>query len=205
MITEGLDAQQITTEYPQLTLADVRAALEFRSCGGGRTATPVAYASLRFLVDECLSPRLCALLIDAGHDAVLAGDRGLLGAPDDAVIRAAFAESRTVVSADTDFGDLLPASAAPYLSVVLFRRQSRIAETQARVLLTTFSMSNPTSMQVLSSYWHRINFAFGASPSTTGEDDRSRYAAARITALTLMGRVKRSDHARKGQACAHHA
>jgi len=90
---------------------------------------------LRFLVDECLSPRLCALLIDAGHDAVLAGDRGLLGAPDDAVIRAAFAESRTVVSADTDFGDLLPASAAPYLSVVLFRRQSRIAETQARVLL----------------------------------------------------------------------
>jgi len=65
-------------------------------------------------------------------------------------------------------------------------------------------MSNPTSMQVLSSYWHRIDFAFGASPSTGG-DDRSRYAAARITALTLMGRVKRSDHARKRQACAHHA
>ena len=99
------------------------------------TATPVAYASLRYLVDECLSPRLCALLIDAGHDAVHVGDRGLLGAPDDAVIRAALAESRTVVSADTDFGELLAASGAPYPSVVLFRRQSRIAETQAQVLL----------------------------------------------------------------------
>ncbi len=53
-------------------------------------------------------------------------------------------------------------------------------------------MSNLTSMQVLSSYWHRIDFAFGASPSTGG-DDRTRYAAARITALTLMGRVKRSE------------
>jgi len=52
-------------------------------------------------------------LIDAGHDAVHAGDRGLLGAPDDAVIRAALAESRTVVSADTDFGELLAASGAP--------------------------------------------------------------------------------------------
>jgi len=28
-------------------------------------------------------------------------------------------------------------------------------------------------MQVLSSYWHRIAFAFGASPST-GENDRTR-------------------------------
>jgi len=34
-------------------------------------------------------------------------------------------------------------------------------------------MSKPTSMQVLSSYWHRIAFAFGASPST-GENDRTR-------------------------------
>lgn len=60
---------------------------------------------MRFLIDECLSGRLAVLLVDAGHDAVHAGDLGLLGATDETVMGAAIAEERVVVSADTDFGE----------------------------------------------------------------------------------------------------
>lgn len=90
---------------------------------------------MRFLIDECLSGRLALLLVDAGHDAVHAGDLGLLGATDETVMGAAIAEERVVVSADTDFGGILAASRAQQPSVILFRRQGRTAEQQAELLL----------------------------------------------------------------------
>lgn len=58
-----------------------------------------------------------------------------LGAPDEAVMAAAVAESRVLVSMDTDFGELLATSNASLPSVVLFRRASRTAADQAAVLL----------------------------------------------------------------------
>lgn len=75
------------------------------------------------------------LLVDAGHDAVHAGDLGLLGATDETVMGAAIAEERVVVSADTDFGGILAASRAQQPSVILFRRQGRTAEQQSELLL----------------------------------------------------------------------
>ena len=62
---------------------------------------------MRFLLDECVSARLSALLVDAGHDCVLAQERGLLGTPDEQAMATASAESRILVSMDTDFGELL--------------------------------------------------------------------------------------------------
>jgi predicted nuclease of predicted toxin-antitoxin system len=90
---------------------------------------------LRFLLDECLSTRLAPLLRDAGHDCVHVQERELLGAPDEAVMAAAVAESRVLVSMDTDFGESLATSNASLPSVVLFRRAGRKAEDQAAVLL----------------------------------------------------------------------
>lgn len=90
---------------------------------------------MRFLIDECLSARLAVLLTAAGHDAVHVGDRGLLGAADDVVLAAALAESRIVVSADTDFGELLAERRVAEPSLVLFRRPGRTAERQASILL----------------------------------------------------------------------
>lgn len=90
---------------------------------------------MRFLLDECLSARLAGLLREAGHDCVHAGDRGLLGAPDETVLAAAVAESRVLVSMDTDFGELLAISNAAPPSVILFRRVGRTAEDHAAVLL----------------------------------------------------------------------
>lgn len=94
---------------------------------------------MRFLLDECLSTRLVALLTNAGHDAVHVAALGMLGAPDEEVMRAASGESRVLVSADTDFGELLAAGRASGPSFVLFRRTRRIAEEQITVLLANLS------------------------------------------------------------------
>jgi predicted nuclease of predicted toxin-antitoxin system len=61
---------------------------------------------VRFLIDESMSARVAELLVVAGHDAVYVGDLGLLGAPDTHVMVAARQSGRSVVSADTDFGEL---------------------------------------------------------------------------------------------------
>jgi predicted nuclease of predicted toxin-antitoxin system len=89
---------------------------------------------VRLLIDECLSARLCDLLAKAGHDVVHVGDLALLGAPDTAVMAAAVQHDRVLVSADTDFGELLAKSGAALPSVVLLRRPDKIPESQADVL-----------------------------------------------------------------------
>ncbi len=66
---------------------------------------------MRFLVDECLSTRVPALLTAAGHDAVHVIDCGLAGAPDDQVMAKAVEHGRVLLSADTEFrGDPGPHS-----------------------------------------------------------------------------------------------
>jgi len=62
---------------------------------------------LRFLIDESLSARVARLLDAEGHDAVHLADLGLLGAVDTDVMAAARHADRILVSADTDFGELL--------------------------------------------------------------------------------------------------
>lgn len=94
---------------------------------------------MRFLIDECLSTRLGALLSEAGHDALHVDDLGLLGARDELVMAAALDDTRIVVSADTDFGELLAASTAQYPSVILFRRNGRTAEQQASILIANLA------------------------------------------------------------------
>lgn len=92
---------------------------------------------MRFLVDESLSARVASLLRTSGHDAVHVGDRDLLGARDDAVMAAAAQERRVVLSADTDFGELLALGRHPGPSVVIFRRAPRRPESQVSILLAS--------------------------------------------------------------------
>ncbi len=91
---------------------------------------------MRFLIDNALSPVVAAELSNAGHEAVHVRDVGLQHADDEAIMRLAVAEARTVVSADTDFGTLLALHDQRLPSIVLFRRGSpRKPERQARLLL----------------------------------------------------------------------
>lgn len=80
---------------------------------------------MKFLLDENQSPRIADLLGEAGHDAVHVRDIDLRTSPDDEVLAAAHEAGRVIISADTDFGDLLAASNAEAPSILLLRRQEQ--------------------------------------------------------------------------------
>ena len=72
---------------------------------------------MQLLIDANLSPRVAAKLRDAGHDAVHVVDIGLLSASDEAILAHAAASQQAIISADTDFGELLAVSGATRPSV----------------------------------------------------------------------------------------
>lgn len=84
-----------------------------------------------FLIDECLRPLVADGLRVAGHDAIHVG---LLGATDEQVMSLAAEHSRVVVSADTDFGELLARDRLGLPSVILLRRNHDPAD-QVRTIL----------------------------------------------------------------------
>jgi len=90
---------------------------------------------VRFLVDESLSWRVAVGLAGAGHDAVHVGDLKLLGADDLTVMEAAASTDRVLVSADTDFGELLAIGSHPGPSVIILRRVPHRPEVQTELLL----------------------------------------------------------------------
>jgi len=82
---------------------------------------------VRLLLDENLSPSICARLVAAGHQAVHVRDLGLAGADDRVVLDHAKAGPWVLVTADrTDFGRLLRADQVSAPSVVLLRLPSLI-------------------------------------------------------------------------------
>lgn len=62
---------------------------------------------MRFLIDECLPPQMAGLLRAVRHDCADVYDLGLGGQPDEQIMALADRENRILVSADTDFGELL--------------------------------------------------------------------------------------------------
>lgn len=91
---------------------------------------------MRFLVDASLSPRLAAILTEAGHDAVHLRERALQSAEDPIVLTLAETEGRVLLSADADFGTLLTLGTRRRPSVILFRGRFRpSAHAQAEMLL----------------------------------------------------------------------
>jgi predicted nuclease of predicted toxin-antitoxin system len=66
---------------------------------------------VRFLVDAALSSLVAEGLRGAGHDAAHVRDYGLQSANDETIFALAKDQDRIVVSADTDFGLLLPCEA----------------------------------------------------------------------------------------------
>jgi len=68
---------------------------------------------------------IVASLREAGHDAVHLRDQGLLKMEDSDVLDKARSESRTVLTLDLDFGDLLAASREKLPSVIIFRLRNQ--------------------------------------------------------------------------------
>ena len=121
---------------------------------------------MRILIDECLSGVPADLLRELGHDAIHVGDRGLLGHTDPEVMACAFDESRILVSADTDFGELLARSNAALPSVILLRRTVHAPTNQAATVAEVFDLVGD-ELQAGASSW---------SPTTGSASDHSRSA-----------------------------
>lgn len=91
---------------------------------------------MRFLVDANLSPKIAVALSKAGLESVHVSDAGLLTAPDRTILEDAAANDLVIVSADSDFGELLAASrGATRPSVVLLRSADRLTSEEQAALL----------------------------------------------------------------------
>jgi predicted nuclease of predicted toxin-antitoxin system len=81
---------------------------------------------VRLLTDANLSPKVAVALGKSGFESVHVGDVGLLTASDRSILDYAAANALVIVSADTDFGELLAAGrGATRPSVVLLRSADR--------------------------------------------------------------------------------
>ena len=90
---------------------------------------------MRFLIDECLPPSMAALLRTAGHDCAHVYELGLGGQPDEQIMALADRQNRILISADTDFGELLANAPVLAPSVILIRRADKRAASLAAVIL----------------------------------------------------------------------
>jgi predicted nuclease of predicted toxin-antitoxin system len=116
---------------------------------------------VKFLIDNNLSPLLAKGLQAMGHDAVHLRDLGMRDAPDPAVLDRARVEGRVLISADTDFGQLLARSKAESPSVMLIRRLAgRRASEQATVIQANLEQVGDDlaagAIVVLGDEWIRI-------------------------------------------------
>ena len=98
---------------------------------GGRAGTraaasPLGVAGVRLLIDANLSPKVAAALSKAGLESVHVGDVGLLTAPDRAILDYAAASALVIVSADSDFGELLAAARGATRPSVAAHRSRRL-------------------------------------------------------------------------------
>lgn len=90
---------------------------------------------MRFLLDECLPPQMAELLRAVGHDCVHVYELGLGGQPDEQIMALADRENRGLLSADTDFGELLANAPVLAPSVILLRRTDKRAGSLAAVVI----------------------------------------------------------------------
>lgn len=118
---------------------------------------------MRFLVDECLPPSLAAQLCAAGHDAVSVVGLGLAGAADPVVMQAARDQERVLMSADTDFGELLARSDDRRPSVVLYRGAEVDPKALALILLANLPRSRSRSTPARSWFCSTTASEFGTS------------------------------------------
>ena len=91
---------------------------------------------MRFLVDANLSPRGATFLSGEGFESIHVGDVDLLTATDQAILDYAAANGLVIISADSDFGELLAVSrGAVRPSVVLLRSADRLTPDQQAAIL----------------------------------------------------------------------
>ena len=95
--------------------------------GGPRTEP------IRFLIDECISPRVTSWLREQGHEVSSVFEEAG-GATDEEVICRAGRENRVLVTSDKDFGEKAFREGLPHEGIVLLRLKDRRALRQMKLI-----------------------------------------------------------------------
>ena len=80
---------------------------------------------MEFKIDENLPSEACVMLKDAGHDALSVLDQQLGGHPDSDVADICRAESRILVTLDTDFGNIIAYPPEDFSGIVVIRTEDQ--------------------------------------------------------------------------------
>jgi predicted nuclease of predicted toxin-antitoxin system len=103
---------------------------------------------MKFLVDNALSPSLSLALTDLGHDCLHVRELNLQQATDEEIFACAEREGRTIISADTDFSQILSVRRAAKPSLILFRKGSERSPTlQAKLLALNLNEETVTEIE----------------------------------------------------------
>jgi predicted nuclease of predicted toxin-antitoxin system len=113
---------------------------------------------MRFLADESCDARVVDALRSAGHDVSAVAD-SMRGATDAAVLATARLGGRLLITEDKDFGEMVFASRAPSIGVLLLRYPSSarsslpaavldVVITRRAQLLGSFVVIEPTGVRV---------------------------------------------------------
>ncbi len=87
----------------------------------GRSVAGVRPLAFPGLADENIHPDVVVALVARGKDVVPAAARGLIGASDEAILAAAHAEGRVVLTHDADFGALAVRRGVPFTGIIHLR------------------------------------------------------------------------------------
>ncbi len=97
-LAAGMTAEEITTEYPTVTVAGRTCCRRPWCRAGTRRTAPAAAVTVKFKLDQNLPLSSTAILTSAGHDVDTVTQEGLIGAPDRDVVTAATAAGRILIS-----------------------------------------------------------------------------------------------------------
>ncbi len=115
---------------------------------------------MRFLADMGVSRRVCEWLRDVGHDAVHLRDEGLQRLPNGEIFAKAGREQRALLTFDLDFGEILAASGAAIVSVVVFRlrntRTPHVIDRLSAVLSESSAALERGAIVVVEETRHRV-------------------------------------------------
>lgn len=113
---------------------------------------------MKLLLDSCVSGRVKATLLEAGHDTEWCGDWPH-DPGDDAVLDYAHAQGRTLVTLDKDFGELAILKGRPHAGIV-------------RLVGLRLAMQGPILLEVIRKHGARLEL--GAIVTATADRLRVR-------------------------------
>jgi predicted nuclease of predicted toxin-antitoxin system len=101
---------------------------------------------VKFKLDENLPASSAAILADAGHDVDTVIHEDLTGAPDRAVVAAATAAGRVLISLDRGLGDIRSYPPGSHTGIVILRLADQSAATVIKAISDLASAADPASL-----------------------------------------------------------